>query len=230
MSTMPCSSRYSAVWKPSGTIRTDSIKLLTDLAPAIDAACARDGEPFVLDTDMHPAYPKAIRSVPMLARRLESGSLQHRRTSSRKKRSTKNPLFSVNYVDRQMRSSIAEYVRETTRQGREVNSQMERMAIFMALHNFASPHRVDGRARIAPTATTTHADIAGIGGPRTEWTLERMLTHRHVYSHTSGRFSWITRTWRHEHDNPPVVRLKKGVVTQRSVALDAAQTPAYLRV
>ena len=217
-----------SVWKPSRSIRTDCTELLSDLAPAIDAACTPGGRPFFLDTDLHPAYPKAIASVPLLARRLAEGSLIHRRTSSRKPRTTHNPLFAVNYVDRQMRSTMAEYVRETIRQGREVNSQMERMAIFTALHNFATPHRIDDRAR--PFPSDTHASIAAIAGDSLDWHLGRMLTHRHVYSHTTRRFVWIRRIWLHEYDNPPAVRLKKGVVVERRVALTADEIPRYLRV
>jgi hypothetical protein len=219
-----------AVWKPPRSILADTSDLLTDLAPTIDAACAArvagKAQPLVLDTDMHSAYPKAIASVPALARRLADGSLHHRRTPSRAPRTRHNPLFAVNYVDRQMRSTMAEYVRETIRQGREVNSQMERTAIFMALHNFATPHRVDGRAWVGDAET--HADMAGLSGDRLRRQLERTLTHRHLYSHTSGRHTWIRRLWRHEYENPPSVKLKKGVITERIVALTADRMPRYL--
>jgi hypothetical protein len=218
-----------AVWKPSRSVRADSTELLTDVAPLIDAAClraAKAGTRFTLNTDLHPAYPKAIAAVPVLAERLADGSLYHRRTSSRAARTRSNPLFAVNYVDRQLRSGMAEYVRETVRPGREVNSQMERMAIYLAVHNFATPHRIDGRARAIPTAT--HADVAGVAGEPVEWLLERMLTHRHLYSHTTGRHAWIRRIWLHEYENPPAVRLKRGVVSERSVALRSSEMPKYL--
>lgn len=218
-----------AVWKPSSTIRSDCRELLAGLAPAIDAACATAAEAgthLTLDTDMHNAYPKAIASLPQLARRLADRSLRHRRTSSKAPRTRRNPLFAVNYVDRQLRSSVAEYVRETVRQGREVNSQMERSAIFMMLHNFATPHRVDGRARAA--SWQTHADVAGVHQDRLEWLLARTVTHRHPYSHTTGAHAWIRRIWQHEYENPPAVRLKKGVITVRQVAMTAAQMPQYL--
>jgi hypothetical protein len=218
-----------AVWKPSASIRADCTALLADLAAAIDAGCstaAKHGGQLTVDTDKHGAYPKAIASVPVLAARLADGSLRHRRTASREPRTRSNPLFPVNYVDRQMRLSMAEFVRETVRQAREVNSQMERTVIFMMVHNFATPHRVDGRARVCHAQT--HADVAGIAGERLEWLLARMLTHRHLYSHTSGRHRWIRRIWAHEYENPPVVGLNKGVVCERSVAVTAAEMPKYL--
>lgn len=218
-----------AVWKPPRSILADTTDLLADFAPAIDAACDTtfgQAKPLILDTDEHSAYPKAIASVPLLAARLADRSFHHRRTPSRAPRTKHNPLFAVNYVDRQMRSTMAEYVRETIRQGREANSQMERTAIFMLLHNFATPHRIDGRARVS--SADTHADVAGVTGERTEWLLARVLTHRHLYSHTSGRHAWIRRIWRHEYENPPSVKLKKGVVVERIVALPAAEMPRYL--
>jgi hypothetical protein len=70
--------------------------------------------------------------------------------------------------------------------------------------------------------------MAGLSGDRLRWQLERTLTHRHLYSHTSGRHTWIRRLWRHEYENPPSVKLKKGVITERIVALTAEQMPRYL--
>ena len=217
------------IWRPATTVSADTAELLADLAPPIDAACrkaADSGSRFTLRSDCHPAYPKAIGSVATLAARLADGSLHHQRTSSRAARCTSNPLFPVNYVDRQLRSVMAEYVRETIRQGREVNSQMERMAIFMALHNFATPHRIDGRARVADALT--HAEIAGIGSPTLDRALSRMLTHRHLYSHTTTGHHWIRRIWLHEYGNPPAVRLRAGRLIERPVALPAFRMPRYL--
>ena len=218
-----------AVWHPPTTVGADTAELLTDLAQPIDAACHRaaaSGTRFTLHSDRHPAYPRAIGSVATLAARLADGSLHHQRTSSRAARSVANPLFSVNYVDRQLRSGMAEYVRETIRQGREVNSQMERMAIFMAVHNFATPHRIDGRARVSDAVT--HAAVAGVAGPSLDWALSRMLTHRHLYTHTTTGHGWIRRIWLHQYDNPPAVRLKAGELIARSVALPASRMPRYL--
>jgi len=105
---------------------------------------------------------------------------------------------------------------------------MERMASFAALHNCATPHRIDDRAR--PFPSDTHASVAGIGGEPIDWHLGRMLTHRHVYSHSTRRFSWIRRIWLHQYDNPPAVSLSKDGVRVRRVALSAAEIPEYLRV
>ena len=214
------------VWKASTSLTEQCSLMLGDLAPAIDCACSRRSEAVVLHSDKHRSYPTAIQAVEALKRQLKEGRLIHQRSSSRMARTTTNPLFPVNYVDRQMRKNMAEYVRQTLRQGREVNSQMERMVIFMVLHNFLTPHRIDDRARAGQCAT--HAEQVGIAGERVQWLLHRMTTHRHVYSHTRGVQWWIRRIWLHLHENPPAVSIRKGVVHQRTVALAPGALPEYL--
>ncbi|MFW5788805.1 MAG: hypothetical protein ACOCW3_02585 [Spirochaetota bacterium] len=54
------------------------------------------------------------------------------------------------------------------------------------------------------------------------------MTHRHLYSHTSTRYTWIRQIWHHEYENPPSVKLKKGLITERIVALTADQMPGHL--
>ncbi len=58
--------------------------------------------------------------------------------------------------------------------------------------------------------------------------LERMVTHRHVWSHSRGGAEWIRRIWQHDYENPPAVRLRRGEVTQRTVALGRGELPQHL--
>lgn len=213
-------------WKPSTSITAECAELLDDLGPLIDEACETRSFPLELRSDEHRAYPPAIKSVAELRERLREGSLVHRTTSSKDARTTDNPLFAVNYVDRQLRSSLAEHVRETTRHGREVNSQMERFSIFMVLHNFLTPHRITGHART--DGAITHANVAGATDAHVTRMLERLTTHRHVYTHLRSSQSWIRRIWLHLHENPPVVKIKKGEVKVREACLGPAALPRYL--
>jgi transposase-like protein len=213
------------VWRPTTTVRQDVGGMLGDLAPAIERSCATR-EQLTLSTDEHRSYPPAIKDVRSLGSLLSDGRLVHERTSSREARTTKNPLFVVNYVDRQMRKNMAEHVRETIRQGREVNCQMERMAVFMMMHNFLTPKRITDQARFGEQ--TTHAEAAGISGEEMCVQLRRLFTHRHVWTHLRSGQGWITRIWQHLYENPPVVRLKKGRLLVRSVALAPRMLPAHL--
>ncbi len=113
--------------------------------------------PLRLDSDEHPAYPQALRRLPLAAWRLWTGDLHHRTTPSSAPRTVRNPLFPVNYLEREIRTRIAEHVRESTRFGRNVNNQCERFALFQLAHNYLRPHRAHGSARLA-----THAEVAGI--------------------------------------------------------------------
>jgi len=212
------------VWRPPRSIREDCAALLSDLSPLIDRASLRGR--VELATDEHRAYPPALQDVPALAAALREGRLVHRRVSSRAARTRSNPLFPVNYVDRQMRKNLAEHVRETVRQGREVNCQMERMAIFTVLHNFLTPHRIGDRADAG--AGVRHASIAQVAVDTVRWHLERFVTHRHVWSHARTGHEWIRRIWQHAYENPPVIRLKNGSLSEHTVALPPGAVPAHL--
>ena len=212
-------------WTPPTGIKEDTTVLLTDMSKPIAAGCEKRGK-VCLSSDEHHAYGPALRAVDALKKELDSGRLVHRTVSSRAARTRSNPLFAVNYADRQMRKNMAEHVRETVRQGREVNCQMERMALFIVMHNFLTPHRIPDTARIGGCAT--HAGMAGIASEELRRRVHRMTTHRHVSSHNTSGAQWIERIWHHQYDNPPVVRLRKGRLQVRPVALGPGMLPAYL--
>ena len=212
------------VWKPKRGVKEDCTALLGDLGPMIDRASRR--RTVKLATDKHTAYPRALKAVPALAAALREGRLEHIRVSSRAARTSSNPLFSVNYVDRQLRKNLAEHVRETIRQGREVNCQMERMAIFTALHNFLTPHRIGDRADAGDSAR--HASVAEVSVNRMRWHLERMTTHRHLWTHSRTGHEWIRRIWHHEYLNPPVIGLRTGLLHMDTVALPPGAVAFHL--
>ena len=214
------------VWKPPrSALRSDCQSMLHDMAPSMVAAAQRRGQ-LRIYTDEHNAYPKAIRGVRQLAEQTQVGRLVHHRTNSRKRRTKTNPLFAVNYVDRQMRKNMGEHVRETITQGREVNCQMERMAVFMVLHNFFTPHRIGDR--VDGRSYPSRGECAGLQTPRVRSTIRRYLTHRHIYGHCRGKPERIRRVWKHAYETPPVVRVRQGLFVGRSVAMQATEMPAYL--
>ena len=219
-----CRSLIDSVWSPATTTRQDCQELLADASDAIGAACERRGE-LRLATDRHRDYRPALLAVPLLASELAQGRLEHLQVSSRAARTRSNPLFPVNYVDRQLRAHLAEHGRRTIRHAREVNCQMERMAIFMVLHNFLSPYRVSGHACVA--TAPTHARVATVYGPELTEQLARVITHRHVHSHCRAGQQWIERIWLHRYHNPPAVRVKKGKLIVRKVALGPGELPKH---
>ena len=214
------------VWTPPAqAIRNDCATLLSDLSPLITEACSLR-RPWTLYSDYHTAYPEALLQVPSLAAQLHSHRLIHRQISSRTPRTTANPLFPVNYLDRQIRKNMGEHVRKTVKQGREVNSQMERMAVFMFIHNFLTPHRIDDTARV--DMSKRHATVARIESKEVAKRISRFLTHRYLWGHSTTKHKWMERIWLHLYDNPPSVRMSKHGVIARTVALPPRGLPAHL--
>ena len=205
-----------AHWKPPpGALRSDCALLLSDHSLKIEAASRR--HPVTLWSDEHQEYPRAIRLVPALEKAIEEGRLRHRTVSSRAARTRHNPLFPVNYVDRQLRKNLGEHVRETVKQGREVNCQMERMAIFMVAHNFLTPHRIRDGTKLY--SHPTHAAMAGVAPTDPNRCLTRLYTHRHIWGHSRNRSGWQAGVWQHAYRNPPAIDFRHGTVSPTCVAL-----------
>ena len=109
-----------------------------------------------LYTDEHGTYKAAVKSDMILKCLKEQKRFKHVRVSSKAPRTTSNPLFAVNYLDRQIRKDMAEHVRETVCFARNVNRSMDRMVLYLTYHNFKKPFREQaGKMH-------SHAEEAGI--------------------------------------------------------------------
>lgn len=143
-------------------------------------------------TDENQAYPRAIRASPCLAAQIGLGRLRHLTISSRAARTRCNPLFPVNYLDRELRKDLREHVRETVCFGRNVNRQMERLSVYLWWHNFRKVHR-------AREGSRSHAEVAGYDQGRIEKGLRSMWQRRAWLSLTelteSMLDSWLRGRW-----------------------------------
>jgi len=126
-----------AVWHPKRGALTESISLLLH-------ELSRFASPhqLLLDTDEHPLYRRAIDSDLALSWYQTHHLLSWRRTSSKAPRTTRNPLFLMNYLDRMIRHRMKEHTRETIAFARNATMQMHRMWIFAWDHNCCQPKRV----------------------------------------------------------------------------------------
>jgi len=104
----------------------------------------------------------------------------HHRTNSREPRNRSNPLFSVNYIDREIRKDLAEHVRESTRFGKNVNSAVCRMELYLFYHNYIKPFRINRRLRVY----NTHAEAAGIQNKKIKKIMHMWIKRRFFLSHT----------------------------------------------
>ena len=220
-------SLIDCLWRPpERALIHDCSSMLKDLTPMITSAIEEHG-PLTLFTDRHRAYPQALKQVSELDELIDSSRLIHQRISSRISRTVTNPLFPVNYLDRQIRKNMGEHVRETVKQGREVNSQMERMAVFMYTHNFLTPHRIDDDADVSDAPV--HADKAGIVSDQIQMMMRRYMINRHIWGHRKCKHEWMRWIWHHQYENPPSIREKSKLkeVWVRRVALPPGRLPAH---
>ncbi|MCX7788053.1 MAG: hypothetical protein N2442_10190, partial [Spirochaetes bacterium] len=117
-----------------------------------------EGQSLILTTDEHPAYVRGLGRVVGLEQLRQEGRFTHRRVSSRRARTRSNPLFAVNYLDREVRKDVANHVRETTRGARNVNDLMNRLAIYRVVHNYRKSYRLRPDKR----DTRYHGEVAGL--------------------------------------------------------------------
>jgi hypothetical protein len=121
---------------------------------AADCTLAR----LILFTDRNRAYADELRANGRLARRSAEGRFLHCTVSSRAARTLTNPLFAVNYLDRQLRKDLHEHTRETVCFARNPNNSMERLWVYLWQHNCGKRYR-----ELQPVGDErTHRQVAGI--------------------------------------------------------------------
>ena len=159
---------------------------------------------FTLYTDEKKEYVRALSTLTEARHLGEINVLRHRTISSRAARTRRNPLFPVNYLDREIRKNSAAHVRETVRFDREVNMTSSRMAVVLGYHTFRKPFRIDNKANVDDEPT--HADRVGLlGSSEARRSFERLYTHRHLWDHQVSKARWMEDIWQMRGKNPPLL-------------------------
>ena len=115
--------------------------------------------PLILYTDEKTDYRRALWRTQANRQMMFSGQWRHHMTSSRVGRNTRNPLFAVNYIDREIRKDMASQARETVQFPRNVSNAMLRMNLYLYDHNVRKPFRI----RMADQeGRSSHAEAAGL--------------------------------------------------------------------
>ena len=130
--------RRRSVWRPRAGALSDSISLLLEELSRFASPLRR----LLIDTDRHPIYPWVIDTDLALSWYRSHRLLTTRTTSSSAPRTTRNPLFLMNYLDRMIRHRMKEHTRESIAFARNATMQMHRMWIFAWDHNCCQPMRV----------------------------------------------------------------------------------------
>lgn len=111
--------------------------------------------PLRLYTDENKEYRTALKQVKEAS--ATPGDIIQIVISSKKKRTTSNRLFPVNYMDREFRKDQAAFRRESTCFARKTNNALSRLNVYAAYHNFTKQYRLNGKGRML-----THAEVAGV--------------------------------------------------------------------
>jgi hypothetical protein len=113
-----------------------------------------------LHCDDHKAYPRALRRLKRDVKSLNRIKLTV--TSSKARRTSKNPLFPVNLTDLRLRHGSANHRRETIAFSKRRQCAMERMAILSVSHNFVQKRSQNG-------SDQSSARVRGIETKRLSW-------------------------------------------------------------
>lgn len=117
-----------------------------------------EGSEATIRSDEHQAYPLALQE-------LKGRRLHHEQTSSRKSRTTRNPLFPVNLADLLLRHSSANHKRETIAFSKRRQGVMYRAAIWVVWRNYVksrSENRKDSPPAVALGLIQKTLSIANI--------------------------------------------------------------------
>jgi len=126
-----------------------------------------------LRSDDHRAYPRAIRTLPI--------PTEHRVTSSRVRRTNRNPLWEVNLLDLMIRHSTAAHKRETIAWARRRQASIEKLAIFQVWRNYIKRRREKGDC-------VTSAMQLGVA--KTPWRIRDVLAGRRFFHKTKLSHRW----------------------------------------
>jgi transposase-like protein len=160
------------------------------------AELARDGLHVLSDgprprlalwTDEKLEYARALSRASCVSGMVAAGRIVHETVSSRRARTSGNPLFSVNYIDRELRKDLHEHVRGTVCFGRNVNRQMERLTLYLFLHNHQKAHRIKGEGK-------SHAAVAGYDSGEAARELDMLWKQRAMLSRVELTESMLD-TW-----------------------------------
>jgi hypothetical protein len=124
-----------------------------------DKSTQREGK-LILYTDEKKDYQRALNKSRVCSRLIKNGFWEHRMTNSKVLRDFKNPLFAVNYMDREFRKDMGLHSRESVKFARDVNNAMERMAVYTFEHNYMKDFKIRGYRR----SIKTHYQAAGGDG------------------------------------------------------------------
>ena len=151
-----------------------------------------------LFTDERVQYRLALAEDSDIANRLRAEVFEHITINSKEPRTVMNDLFSVNYMDREIRKDVPEYHRETVCFGRNVGNGLERLCVYLFHHNFVKRYRIG-----VGSEERTHAEVAGLKPEHIQRVMNEVATRRRFIGDdevVAGGF--FDRLWRRQIPTP----------------------------
>ena len=151
--------------------------------------------PLILYTDEKSDYERVLWNTGDFKEQVYSGRWRHHKTNSKEGRNTQNPLFPVNYIDREIRKDMASQTRETVQFPRNVSNAMLRMNLYLFDHNTRKPYRINNPAK----RKLRHAQVAGLGRPDldriTEGFFEKRFFRKRGQHLSESAMKTLQRQW-----------------------------------
>jgi transposase-like protein len=183
---------------PGSVIKHAFAELMDEAVPLVNSRCRKSGEAVELRSDEKREYRIALAEHPFYLSLRLHGKLFHYTVSSRAARTVHNPLFAVNYFDRELRKDLANHVRETVCFARNVNAAMERFWIYAVHHNLIKRYR----ERQPRGDSSTHASVAGIAVATARRVRLHYFTRRAFFSKIGGLPASLVLLWRRQLETP----------------------------
>lgn len=147
-------------------------------------------KPLVLVTDEKLEYRRSLYRHRLFTHQDEDHRTAQLRVSSKLPRTLFNPLFSSNYIDRELRKDQANHRRESTCFCRKAANGMSRLMVYMAHHNYEKQFRIN----LPKGSERTHAEEAGISRKAIEQQRSRYFKDRvflsRIYLDETDRQRW----------------------------------------
>lgn len=152
-----CKELYAGSHFERGAITKKFAEVLSVLLDLVEHG-EQGGKVVRLDlfTDQKPQYGNVIRKSRRVQQLRAKGVFSYTQIPGRAHRSLKNPLFAVNYMDRNIRKDMAEFRRKSACFSRDLGNQMQRLAVYLCWHNLNKPYRIQGEG-----SSVSHAEQAG---------------------------------------------------------------------
>jgi hypothetical protein len=202
-----CAALYARVDFSTYTIKRTFRELLIQMMHV-----AHHASSFSLFTDEKQQYQFALREDPFTCRLRVYDRFSHFTINSKAPRTVYNDLFSVNYLDREVRKDIPEFHRESVCFPRNVCNCLERLCVYFFHHNFIKRYRIGvvGEQR-------THAEVAGIAKEQVELIRRKVVKNRSFYHDGSVSYGgFFDELWRRVIPTP--LREKRDYLPKYAIA------------